>query len=49
MEILRGLTAGHDFTTVLFPDVAHGLIDQSGFAPDLFSTGAGWLQRHGLA
>jgi hypothetical protein len=49
MEILRGLSAGHDFTTVLFPDAPHPLFDQSGFPPSLFPTAGGWLKQHGLA
>jgi pimeloyl-ACP methyl ester carboxylesterase len=49
MEILRGLSAGHDFTTVLFPDAPHPLFDQTGFPPDLFATATDWLRQHGLA
>jgi pimeloyl-ACP methyl ester carboxylesterase len=49
MEILRGLSPGHDFTTVLFPDAPHPLFDQSGFPPSLFPTAGGWLKQHGLA
>jgi pimeloyl-ACP methyl ester carboxylesterase len=49
MDILQALSPGHDFTTVLFPNAAHGLLDQSGFAPDLFATSAGWLRQHGLS
>jgi pimeloyl-ACP methyl ester carboxylesterase len=48
MEILRGLSAGHDFTTLLFPNASHGLFDQSGFPPDLFATSADWLRQQGL-
>jgi pimeloyl-ACP methyl ester carboxylesterase len=49
IEILRGLSAGHDFTTVLFPEASHPLFDQSGFPPSLFPTAADWLTKHGLA
>ena len=49
MEILRGLSAGHDFTTVLFPNALHPLFDQSGFPPTLFPTATDWLRQHGLA
>jgi len=49
MEILRGLAAGHDFTTVLFPDALHPLFDGSGFPPSLFPNVGGWLKQHGLA
>jgi len=49
MEILRGLSAGHDFATAVFPRAPHSLFDQSGFPPDLFGTAAGWLRQHGLA
>jgi pimeloyl-ACP methyl ester carboxylesterase len=48
MEILRGLSVGHDFTTAFFPNAAHGLIDRRGFAPDLFAKSADWLRQHGL-
>jgi len=48
MEILRGLSAGHDFTTVLFPDAPHPLFDQTGFPPDLSATATNWLRQHGL-
>jgi pimeloyl-ACP methyl ester carboxylesterase len=49
MEILRRLSAGHDFTTVLFPDALHPLFDRNGFPPTLFPTAGGWLKQHGLA
>jgi uncharacterized protein len=49
MEILRGLSAGHDFTTVLFPEASHPLFDQNGFPASLFPTAADWLTKHGLA
>ena len=49
MEILRGLSAGRDFVTVLFPSASHSLFDEKGFPPDLFVAAAGWLQQHGLA
>jgi pimeloyl-ACP methyl ester carboxylesterase len=48
MDILRGLSAGHDFVTALFPTASHSLFDQNGFPPDLFAAGEGWLRRHGL-
>src|SRR6266540_2470761 len=37
MEILRTLSAGHDFTTALFADAPHPLFDENGFPPNLFS------------
>ena len=43
MEILRGLSAGHDFTTVLFPNAPHPLFDRSGFPADLFPAVTQWL------
>jgi dienelactone hydrolase len=49
MSILGGLSAGHDFTTALFPDAPHPLFDQTGFPPDLFPTATAWLRQHGLA
>src|SRR5205823_920021 len=45
MEILRGLSAGHDFTTALFPNAPHSLFDQRGFPPDLFATSTDWLKQ----
>ena len=48
MEILRGLSAGHDFATVLFPDAPHPLFDEHGFPPALFPTAVDWLAKHGL-
>lgn len=48
MEILRGLSTGHDFTLKLFPHAPHPLFDQTGFPPDLFPTAADWLTKHGL-
>ncbi|HEX7310148.1 MAG TPA: hypothetical protein VF232_03125, partial [Gaiellaceae bacterium] len=49
MEILRGLSAGRDFTTVLFPEALHPLFDRNGFPSTLFPTAGGWLEQHGLA
>lgn len=49
MRLLDSLSAGHDFTTNLFPRAPHPLFDQSGFPPELFPTVADWLGRHGLA
>jgi uncharacterized protein len=49
LETLRGLSAGHDFRTALFPSAPHSLFDERGFPPDLFPTAAGWLRQHGLA
>ena len=49
MEILRGLSAGHDFRTVLFPETLHPLFDRNGFPPALFPTAGGWLEQQGLA
>jgi pimeloyl-ACP methyl ester carboxylesterase len=48
LQILRGLSAGHDFTTRLFESAPHSLFDESGFPPELFPTAAGWLRQHGL-
>jgi dienelactone hydrolase len=48
MEVLRGLSGGHDFTTTLFPSAPHSLFDQRGFPPDLFAKSTDWLKRHGL-
>ena len=45
MEVLRGLSGGHDFTTTLFPSAPHS---QRGFPPDLFAKSTDWLKRHGL-
>jgi dienelactone hydrolase len=49
MQVLRGLSAGHDFTLHLFPDAPHPLFDRNGFPPALFPAVAGWLGAHGLA
>ena len=49
MQVLRGLSAGHDFTLHLFPGAPHPLFDRSGFPPELFPAVAGWLTAHGLA
>src|SRR5262249_8712643 len=49
MAILRGLSAGHDFATALFPDAPHPLFDEHGFPPAFFATVADWLRAHGLA
>ena len=49
MSVLRGVSAGHDFTTVLFPDAPHPLFDHTGFPADLFPAATDWLRQHGLA
>ena len=49
MEVLRGLSTGHDFTVRLFPDAPHPLFDRDGFTPELFPAVAGWLGAYGLA
>jgi uncharacterized protein len=49
MQLLKTLSAGHDFTTVLFPSAPHPLFDQSGFPPELFPRVADWLRGHQLA
>jgi uncharacterized protein len=49
MQLLKTLSAGHDFTTVLFPTAPHPLFDQSGFPPELFPRVADWLRAHQLA
>ena len=48
MEILRTLSAGHDFTTALFPDAPHPLFEQNGFPPTLFPSATEWLRQQGL-
>ncbi|MFL6005956.1 MAG: alpha/beta hydrolase family protein [Gaiellaceae bacterium] len=48
MQLLKTLSAGHDFTTVLFPTAPHPLFDQSGFPPELFPRVADWLRAHQL-
>jgi dienelactone hydrolase len=48
MDILRGLSAGHDFTIAFFASASHSLFDQRGFPPDLFPTSTDWLKQHGL-
>jgi pimeloyl-ACP methyl ester carboxylesterase len=48
IEILRGLSAGHDFTTAFFANSPHSLFDERGFPPDLFATSGDWLKEHGL-
>ena len=48
MTILRGLSAGHDFATALFPDAPHSLFDEQGFPPTLLPTVTDWLGAHGL-
>src|SRR6266511_6335803 len=45
MEILRTLSAGHDFTTALFADAPHPLFDENGFPPYLFSRATEWLRQ----
>jgi dienelactone hydrolase len=49
MQLLKTLSAGHDFTTVLFPSAPHPLFDESGFPPELFPRVAEWLRAHQLA
>jgi uncharacterized protein len=49
MQLLKTLSAGHDFTTVLFPDAPHPLFDREGFPPELFPRVAEWLRAHQLA
>jgi len=49
MQLLKTLSAGHDFTTVLFPTAPHPLFDQTGFPPELFPRVAEWLRAHQLA
>jgi len=49
MEILRTMSAGHDFTTALFADAPHPLFDENGFPPNLFSRATEWLRQHRLA
>jgi hypothetical protein len=49
MQLLRGLSAGHDFRVELFPNAPHPLFDRSGFPPGLFPLAAEWLRAHGLA
>jgi hypothetical protein len=48
MDVLRSVSAGHDFVTALFPDAPHPLFDQSGFPPDLFEIAGDWLAKHAL-
>src|SRR6266511_6120992 len=45
MEILRTMSAGHDFTTALFADAPHPLFDENGFPPYLFSRATEWLRQ----
>jgi dienelactone hydrolase len=49
MEILRGLSTGHDFNIAFFASAPHSLFDQRGFPPDLFAKSTDWLKQHGLA
>ena len=49
MQLLKTLSAGHDFTTMLFPNAPHPLFDQDGFPPELFPRVAEWLRAHQLA
>ena len=49
MQLLRGLSAGHDFRVELFPNAPHPLFDRSGFPPGLFPLAAEWLRAHRLA
>jgi len=48
MQLLSGLTAGHDFETVLYPAAPHSLFDRAGFPDGLFARVAGWLTAHSL-
>jgi dienelactone hydrolase len=48
MDVLRALSAGHDFATALFPDAPHPLFTESGFPPEMFPTAAEWLRKHQL-
>jgi dienelactone hydrolase len=48
IQVLRGLSAGHDFTTQLFPSAPHPLFDRDGFPPELFPAVASWLGAQGL-
>jgi len=48
MQLLSGLTAGHDFETVLYPAAPHSLFDRAGFPDGLFARLAGWLTAHSL-
>ena len=48
IELLRGLSVGHDFAVQLFPDASHSLFDERGFPPGLFPAAPEWLRRHGL-
>jgi dienelactone hydrolase len=49
MQVLRGLSAGHEFSVHLFPSAPHPLFDRNGFPPALFPTAGAWLSQHGLA
>ena len=49
MQLLKTLSTGHEFTTVLFPSAPHPLFDQGGFPPELFPRVAEWLRAHQLA
>ena len=49
MQLLKTLSAGHDFTTMLFPNAPHPLFDEDGFPPELFPRVAEWLRAHQLA
>jgi dienelactone hydrolase len=48
MEILRALSPGHDFLTVLYPAAPHPLFDADGFPAGLFGAVADWLAAHRL-
>jgi dienelactone hydrolase len=48
MQVLRGLSAGHEFAVHLFPSAPHPLFDRNGFPPQLFPTASAWLAQHGL-
>ena len=48
MQVLRGLSTGHDFTTRLFPSAPHPLFDRDGFPSELFPAVIGWLAERSL-
>ena len=48
MELLRELSAGHDFTTRLYPSAPHSLFDADGFPAGMFDAATAWLRLHGL-
>jgi dienelactone hydrolase len=48
-EILRALSAGHDFAVEYYPAAPHPLFDATGFPTGLFATVRDWLGEHKLA